>query len=440
MPARIEANEYGLKIDDTTIYWDSITRTEVDPTKVDNPAYKAWQDLPREPQKPDKAKDLDLEYSRMLRNRSDAIKQRDKAEKTDQWIKSLPEKHPIIYKTEKNPRFYSTFGWVLFLGFICFVAALGIQKNPDHPDTGFAVLVYMVSVISILRLAWRDTRGGWEHEFELVPQIPDHDYSLDAIKHSNEAEHYDKAASKTLIEISEYLREVTGKVYTYDNEEEQRAMFDALRDIPPPPPPPDPPPAPAKYIPLYHLSIQTGAGMVDVISSYNKSVIDRLVDAIGRGKKDSKGQSFTVVQKDGDYIVNNNRIDNVDLSQHTHFNIDNAKHYYKTENHGFTAAQVQTIVDSLVPSIQSLESAIEAHKAQSAESSAEVAELASVLNEIKDSLAKAPSTEAEKTRAKDLVSKFKDRVDDCSRLNAIYTLGSGAIETFQKILIGGVLA
>ena len=201
MPARIEANEYGLKIDDTTIYWDSITRTEVDPTKVDNPAYKAWQDLPREPQKPDKAKDLDLEYSRMLRNRSDAIKQRDKAEKTDQWIKSLPEKHPIIYKTEKNPRFYSTFGWVLFLGFICFVAALGIQKNPDHPDTGFAVLVYMVSVISILRLAWRDTRGGWEHEFELVPQIPDHDYSLDAIKHSNEAEHYDKAASKTLIEI-----------------------------------------------------------------------------------------------------------------------------------------------------------------------------------------------------------------------------------------------
>ena len=118
------------------------------------------------------------------------------------------------------------------------------------------------------------------------------------------------------------------------------------------------------------------------------------------------------------------------------FNIDNASHYYKTENHGFTAEQVQTIVDSLVPSIQSLESAIEAHKAQSADSSAEVAELASALSDIKECLAKAPSTEAEKTRAKELVSKFKERIDDCSRLNAIYTLGTGALGTFKELLVG----
>ena len=178
--------------------------------------------------------------------------------------------------------------------------------------------------------------------------------------------------------------------------------------------------------------------MVDVISSCNKSVIDRLVDAIGRGKKDSRAKALRLFRRMA--ITSSTTTGLITLICHS------------THISTLTTPSIITRRKITASQRKSRPSLIHSYRVFSRSNlrlrlikpigrvSAEVAELASVLNEIKDSLAKAPSTEAEKTRAKDLVSKFKDRVDDCSRLNAIYTLGSGAIETFQKILIGGVLA
>ena len=186
----------------------------------------------------------------------------------------------------------------------------------------------------------------------------------------------------------------------------------------------------------YRLYISTSSGEVSTIATHTRPLLEHVQESIAKSIEASNPAPFHVhFNKEGDVI--NQTFGDVAVTVENTFNIDNATNYYKTENHGFTAEQVQTIVDSIVPGIKSLESAIDAHKAQSAEASAEIKELSEAIEGIKTCLASAPTNEDERSKVRKCFDGFKAAIDNCARIESLSDLSEVAMETLKTV--GGAL-
>lgn len=423
---RLEATETALRIDDQDIFWSQITSTKIDAfhdkrtAEINNQRFHAYMDNRRHPyEKARKALQTKLNNEKTILEQYEAL------------AGTLRAEYPLISAVTFRTRVITT------LIILALMLPILLIPNPEG-NTEQVLIELMVFVLGFSGLFWSALRP--DRTYAKKPKLYAASDSEDVQKAfsflsergllpkveglpSVDAEHLSTPLNADLLSKTYGAKAAVAEASLQLNELHSKE-----------------PRAPERlYEWNYVLSIITSSSSISTIQTHDKKALKRVQETIAQSIKNNQPTPFSLqISKEGDVI--NQSFGDVSVNVENTFNIDNASHYYKTENHGFTAEQVQTIVDSLVPSIQSLESAIEAHKTQSAESSAEVAELASTLSEIKECLAKAPVTEAEKTRAKELVSKFKDRIDDCSRLNAIYTLGTGALGTFKELLVGGVIA